>query len=136
MTSVELQAFRKLLFFTTPEAAYQLGQCSAHTWRQWESGERVIPENVSEMMHDLVHWRQQAVEAMRAEIARACSEQGAMPEVIELTWFESLSQWLNTPGPAGELRDPIHWRPHQSVLAQIATEYPNVMFTKPLPLGI
>lgn len=128
MKNTELEALRRLLFFSQAEAAELIGGCAHRTWQRWESGDRHIPDRIAEQIQELVAWRGRALDAARSEIARAAAEQGVMPRQIDLVWFASIDDWLDATGPAGEQRDALHWRPQQSVLAQLSSEYPSVKF--------
>ena len=123
MNKTELEAMRRLLFFSVAEAAELIGDVTPRSWQYWERGKREIPQDVFEKIKLLGEWRQSAIEALRSEIARANREQGGMPSVIELRWFEAMEDWIKTPSPGGEPRLPEYWRPHQSALAQILSEY-------------
>lgn len=123
MNNHELEALRRLLFFSASEAADLIGQCAHRTWQRWESGDRNVPSRISDDVAALVEWRSNALAAMRAQVAQVASKHG-MPDCIEIVWYATLDDWLNS----GEERQPIHWRPHQSVLAQISSEYPHVKF--------
>lgn len=123
MNKTELESLRRLLFFSVSEAAELIGGVTPRSWQYWEQGKREIPCDVSVKIMRLVKWRKSVLDALRAEIARANMEQGGMPSAIELRWFETLDGWVQTPSPGGEPRLPEYWRPHQSALAQILSEY-------------
>lgn len=122
MTNIELEALRRLLFFSQAEAADLIGQCAHRTWQRWESGDRNVPCRIADAIVELIGWRNAALATMRSQIARAASAHG-MPDQIELVWYGSIDKWVATPGPAGEKRAAVHWRPHQSVVAQLYAEH-------------
>jgi hypothetical protein len=128
MNNVELEAYRRLLFFSVAEAADQIGECSHRSWQRWEDGTRNIPDRVSDQIKVLVEWRNKALSAARSEIALAYAVQGE-PEKISLLWYESLDSWLTSPDPNGSVREAIKWRPQQSVTSAILADYPCATLT-------
>ena len=48
MQGAELEALRRLLFFSPPEAAALISGTSEQAWRRWESGARAVPDDVEE----------------------------------------------------------------------------------------
>lgn len=115
MTSFELEAVRRLLFFSPPEAAAMISDTSEQAWRRWESGARKVPEDVASRMMELVEWRQAAIDATIKQICAAPKEAS-----ITLVWYESLDDWATLPG-----REPALWRPQQSVCAAVFAEFPG-----------
>lgn len=114
MKSHELEALRRLLFFSVPEAAALIGGVSEQAWRRWESGARAVPEDVAARLHGLADWRQAAIDAAVRQI-------GAAPEAaVALVWYGSLDDWATLPG-----REPALWRPQQSAAAALAGEFPG-----------
>ena len=61
MTPETLQALRRLLFFTTAEAAELIGGVSERSWQYWESGKRTIPDDVIETVAHLCRWRNEQI---------------------------------------------------------------------------
>lgn len=57
MTPAQLQALRRLLFFSVSDAARLIGGCSERSWQYWESGKRTIPADVIATIYHLCHWR-------------------------------------------------------------------------------
>ena len=89
MTPTTLQALRRLLFFSVPEAAEHIGGVTERAWRFWESGKWPIPADVIERINGMLAWRERALaEAERAMIdARAAmakrgGEEAAPPSKI------------------------------------------------------
>lgn len=115
MKSFELEALRRLLFFSPPEAALLISQTSEQAWRRWESGARAVPVDVAERMTGLANWRQQAIDAAVKQISAAPSEVG-----IALVWYDTVDDWASLPG-----REPVLWRPQQSVIAALLAEFPG-----------
>ena len=111
MKSHELEALRRLLFFSVPEAAAMIGGVSEQAWRRWESGSRSVPEDVSARMQALSDWRQHAIDAAIRQIS------AAPDAAITLLWYSSLDDWATLPG-----RDPALWRPQQSACAAVFSE--------------
>lgn len=115
MKSFELEALRRLLFFSPPEAGLLVSQTSEQAWRRWEAGSRAVPADVAERILGLVDWRQRAIDAAIKQIAAAPAESG-----VTLLWYDSLDDWATLPG-----REPVLWRPQQSVLAALLGEFPS-----------
>lgn len=124
MTATELQAIRKLLFFSVPEAALLVaasperpGGVSERAWRQWESGERPVPEDVTLKLRELCDWRESALAAAIDQVKTMASAHGEPTELV-MVWYGRLQDWTSIKG-----RDPVLWRPQCSVLAQLASTY-------------
>lgn len=115
MRPAELQALRRLLFFSRQEAALMAAASperprgvSDRTWRMWEDGERLVPEDVAGRMWGLAEWRGRAIAAGRARIA------GHRGGAVALVWYSRMEEWATLPG-----REPVLWRPQQSVCAAL-----------------
>lgn len=115
MKSFEIEALRRLLFFSVPEAAALIGGASEQAWRRWEAGTRAVPADVAARMGDLVAWRLAAIDAAVRQIAAAPDSAD-----VYLVWYHSLDDWATLPG-----REPALWRPQQSVVAALAGEFPG-----------
>jgi len=117
MTPATLQALRRLLFFSVPEAATLIGRVTERSWRMWEHGERTIPNDVQESIVDLCHWRAQALTTAEKQIAALHVRHGPAASVA-LLWYQSLDDWATLPG-----REPAQWRPQCSVVAELAARH-------------
>jgi len=115
MKNFEIEALRRLLFFSIPEAAALIGGVSEQAWRRWEGGIRAVPADVAGRIGDLIAWRLAAIDAAVCQIAAAPG--GAD---VRLLWYHSLDDWATLPG-----REPVLWRPQQSVIATLAGEFPG-----------
>lgn len=113
MKSFELEALRRLLFFSQPEAALLVGDVGERAWRRWEEGSRAVPADVASRLRGLADWRQQAIDAAVRQIAEA-----PPAAQIALLWYADLEDWATLPG-----REPALWRPQQSVLAALLAEF-------------
>lgn len=115
MKSFELEAARRLLFFSPPEAAAMISGTSEQAWRRWESGARGVPDDVAGRVCSLLNWRQSAIDVAVGRISDS-------PENVEvaLIWYDSLDDWATLPG-----REPVMWRPQQSVCAALQAEFPG-----------
>lgn len=127
MTPTTLQALRRLLFFSRQEAAQLVAASlerpsgvSDRAWRQWEAGEFTIPSDVIARLRELLAWRSQALDTARAQITSMIESHGE-PEQVTLIWYGTLRRWMTLPG-----RTPDLWRPHCSVVAQIAADHAAV----------
>jgi len=117
MNNIELQALRRLLFFSVPEAARLVAASNdrpdgvqERTWRRWEDGTLAVPDNIAQTMTDLCDWRRIAIGAMRKQI----DSTGDDADIV-LIWYDILDDWVSMPG-----REPILWRPQCSVVAEAA----------------
>lgn len=115
MKHIELEALRRLLFFSPPEAASLIGDASEQAWRRWESGARKVPDDVAQRIADLVQWRQAAIDAAVKQISTAPPD-----TTIDLIWYDSLDDWATLPN-----REQVLWRPQQSVCAALLAEFPG-----------
>lgn len=115
MIPCQLEAARRLLFFSPPEAASMVSDTSEQAWRRWESGARKVPDDVVNRMTGLIEWRQAAIDATVKQISAA-----PMEASIALIWYESLDDWATLPS-----REPALWRPQQSVCAAVFAEFPG-----------
>ena len=80
MTPTTLKGFRRLFFFTIPEAARLIAASeetphgvSEQRWREWENGESPIPETLIARMKELNEWRSLALDATADNIRMASS---------------------------------------------------------------
>lgn len=108
MISHELEALRRLLFFSVPEAAVLIGGVAEQTWRRWEAGSRAVPDDVAQRVNDLVGWRDLAIGKVTDLINRSGGAGAA------LVWYSSMDDWASLPG-----REPVLFRPHQSACATL-----------------
>jgi len=114
MNAPELQALRRLLFFSAAEAARYLAAdedrpqgVEERTWNRWEAGKMPVPPNVAATVLQAVAYRDQAIQQITAEVLRTRQDQGA-PEYVALLWCAELDDWQHPP---------VLWRPQQSALA-------------------
>ena len=115
MQNTELEALRRLLFFSPPEAAAFVGGVSEQAWRRWEAGARKVPDDVASRMSDLARWRAAAIEASARQISEAPPD-----AQLALVWYDTLDDWATLPN-----REPAFWRPHQSVCAALLAKFPG-----------
>lgn len=117
MHAHELQALRRLLFLTPPEAARWVAAdaerpqgVEERTWNRWEAGTKPVPDNIARAVLALVAWRAQVV----AEIRDAIS---ADPRhALALPWVDDLDAWPD--------RNRARWRAHQSACAHVLASMP------------
>jgi hypothetical protein len=115
MNNTELEAARRLLFYSTAEAAALIGNVSEQGWRRWEAGSKPVPEDVAETLTALVNWRQKAIAATYDLVAKA--EQNSN---VVLLWYATEEDWCALKAHPEEF-----WRPQQSVTAEIAMSFPD-----------
>jgi len=118
MRNIELEALRRLLFFSVPEAAECIGDCRERSWRKWESGDRGVPDDVADRIRLMIKWRGQAIQAMVESIADGERASGVIPENIVLVWYDSVDDWITLDG-----RESALFRPQCSVIAEVAAAY-------------
>lgn len=114
MNPVELEAARRLLLFSLTEAATIVAGVSEQTWRRWEAGSKPIPDDVTETMSFLMKWRNNAISGTVQQL-----EASPAPKVC-LVWYQTMDDFGTLPD-----REPIFWRPHQSVCSALLAEYPG-----------
>lgn len=126
MTPATLQALRRLLFFSRQEAATLIAASPARprgvsdrAWRMFEAGELPVPKDIAERIAELTRWRESALAAAEAQIAdlRRQIPPGATVD-LAMCWYDTQKDWMTLPG-----REPIHFRPQQSVIAEIAARH-------------
>jgi hypothetical protein len=107
MLGSELEAFRRLLFYSRQEAGLWVAASperpngvSERAWKQWESSASV-PEDVEATIIELLAWRRQFI--ANAGDLRAIA-----------IWTDSLESWARL----HKMPDRF-WRPHQSAVAAI-----------------
>jgi len=127
MTPTTLVALRRLLFFTTQEAALFVAVSSEHPqgvsdqqWRQWENGEQPIPADLAQRITELVDWRSTALAATADTIRQQIRDKG-VPEAVFIIWYEDLDDWKSLPS-----REPLMWRLQQAVCAALAGMFSTV----------
>lgn len=128
MTPTTLQALRRLLFFSRPEAAILVAASperpegvSDRAWRMWEDGERPVPADVAERIGALAQWRERAIKTASDAIAGQTSQHG-QPAGLALVWYDTLDDWATREG-----REPVLWRPQQSACAALLAAYPGTI---------
>lgn len=130
MNGSTLKALRSLLFFTQDEAAALVGGVSLRSWQYWEVDRRTIPQDVVEKMSLLVAWRDQAISAGVESCKKMIESlpKGAEYEPISIVTYGSADDWMTLPD-----REPILWKPHCSVVAEIVAKVDGraVLFDAP-----
>lgn len=114
MSPTELEAARRLLFFSPPEAAALISQTREQSWRRWEGGTRGVPDDVVARIRFLLDWRKMSIADARAQI----QAQGAGKTAI--VWYASAYDFTSLDG-----REEVFWRPHQSACATLSAEFPD-----------
>ena len=116
MQAPELQALRRLLFFSAAEAARHLAAdeerpqgVEERTWNRWEAGKMPVPGNVADAVRQAVAYRSEVIETLTGELMAA-----TLPPVT--LWYAEQDDW---PGPA------VLWRPHQAGTAAVVGDAPG-----------
>lgn len=120
MTPTTLQALRRLLFFSVPEAAEHIGGVTERSWRKWEDGDRAVPDDVVKKITAMIAWRTNALTEAEAAIkdarrAMRGHDEGESPVV---TWYVTPQAWARA-----ERKRPEMWRPHCSVVAELCARH-------------
>ena len=120
MNAPELQALRRLLFFSVAEAARWIAVdadrprgVEERTWNRWESGKAPIPINIAAAVLELLVWHRRELAAVRQLVAARAS-----PDPLRLLTYPDGDDW-----PA----DRRHWRPSHSVAAHLLAEQPGAV---------
>lgn len=116
MQAPELQALRRLLFYSAPEAARWVARDAARprgveerTWNRWEAGKMPIPPTIAARVAELVAWRSRYRSALLDQLKPGGT--------LRLIWYAEADDWPE----AREL-----WRPAQSVIASVLAESDRV----------
>jgi hypothetical protein len=117
MNATELQALRRLLFFTQQEAASMISGTSHRAWQHWEDGKRAVPADVADRMRELCDWRERAIDTILEAVDNNIERLGEPVESIPLVWYANMHDWDGAP---------ILWRPHQSACAALVSLNPLV----------
>lgn len=131
MTPTELQALRRLLGYSPPEAARRVAAdperpqgVEERTWQRWERGERPPPPNIAQRVRELVAWRTLALADGRQLIEQQLR---AAAGPVRLLWYDQADDWPE----AAAL-----WRPAQTVAAQLLAEHePGAVALVPFDAG-
>lgn len=114
MNGCELGALRRLLMFSTAEAARWVASdelrpdgVEERTWNRWESGRVPVPENIADQITALAQWRAQYIKTL---VNRVAYQWQATHKQVALIWYGEAEDFL---GPAER------WRPHCSALAAL-----------------
>ncbi|WP_411753507.1 DUF1870 family protein [Serratia sp. (in: enterobacteria)] len=117
MNNTEFEAARRLLFFSLAEAATIVAGVSEQTWRRWEAGAKPIPDDVTETMSFLMKWRDNAILGAVQQLEESPDPQNTE---IFLVWYQTMDDFGTLPD-----REPIFWRPHQSVCSALLAAFPG-----------
>jgi Domain of unknown function (DUF1870). len=122
MGPANFQALRRLLFFTSKEAAQFIAASplSEQQWLAWENGVEPIPEDIVQRILMLVDWRATALAAMADTIRQQIKDKG-IPESIFILWYDRREDWISLPG-----REPAMWRVQQAVCAALTGMFQTV----------
>lgn len=109
MSAADCQALRQLLLLTQAEAAAWVGEVSERSWQYWESGRRLVPEDVGRTLRSIAAARVKSVDAAIAQI-----EAGSRPVSV---WYQTADDWKWRASPKD---DAWAWKLHNSVVSELA----------------
>jgi hypothetical protein len=118
MIAIEIAALRRLLFFSTAEAALLVSGTSTRAWEHWEAGKRKVPDDVAARMRELCDYRTTIIDAFTARATASESKSIDGSHNVALLYYGRSEDW-----PA----DAILWRPAQSALAHLHAEYGDLV---------
>jgi len=121
MNHVELEATRRLLFYSVEEAAQVIGNVTPEKWLNWESGKVPIPGKVEDLILDVLEEYLFHLESHIAEFEDKIHNQGA--KSVALVWY-SFEDYLSRPDSKFNL-SPEFWRPQHAICAQLKMAYPD-----------
>lgn len=94
-----------------------IGGVSPRSWQFWERGERTIPADVIATIRRMLAWRAKALAEALTAMAEIQARHG-QAEAIRLVWYPTAADWATASGS-----DPLTWRPHCSVAAELAAHH-------------
>lgn len=112
MNNFQLQAMRKLLMFDVAEAAEVIGGVSNRTWQYWEAGRSLVPDDVKKTICELYELRILLI----SEINKV--------QISQFRWYHTYDSFIADYPQS----DSVHWRLHQSVLAQVYADDQSIVF--------
>lgn len=119
MNAPELQALRRLLFFSVAEAARFLAADEARpngveerTWNRWESGKVAVPDNIAATVRQAAGYRAEFIDTVAQAVQDSQAQHGSQAQLC-IVWYAELEDW---PHP------PLLWRPQQSAVAAVVAE--------------
>lgn len=118
MNATELQALRRLLFYSTIEAASMIGGVSERAWKYWEAGARAVPPDVAGAILEILEWRENLIDLFMERIAsadREWAERGAHEDAIDSARLGIVFYERAIDQPDSDRL----WRPYQSACAAI-----------------
>ena len=120
MNAAELQALRRLLFFSVAEAARYLAAdaqrpdgVEERTWNRWEAGKMPVPPNIAKVVVDMVEYRETVLQGLNARLIQQEANEAGF---LHLPWCVDPGDWLHA------MRQ---WRPHQSAQAAALAHWPR-----------
>lgn len=108
LSAAECQALRQLLLLTQKEAGTWIGQVSERSWQYWESGQRPVPQDVSNLLSEIVKEREQLIRSAISQL-----DAGARPVAV---WYQTEDDWKWRRAPSDK---PWAWKLHNSVIAEL-----------------
>lgn len=122
MTPQKIEAYRRLLFMSIPEASRWLGRTlhnpkgvNDRYWRLLENGQRSVSLDIQKNIRALVFWRTSALAVTTNRIKK--SPLGS----VYLIWYHTEADWLSL-----KTNEVSLWRPQQSVVADMLSKHSNI----------
>lgn len=112
MNNYQLQAMRKILMLDVAEAAEGIGGVSNRTWQYWEAGRSLVPDDVKKTICELYELRILLI----SEINKV--------QISQFRWYHTYDSFIADYPQS----DSVHWRLHQSVLAQVYADNQSIVF--------
>ena len=120
LNGLELQAIRKILMFEVTEAAELIGECTARSWRRWESGKVKPPKDIQSKIFKLIERRNNIKKGI---VTRWQWEiKGGLSEGLTLKYYSTFDE--HRADFPHENRD--RWRLYQSAVMTLLIERDDV----------
>lgn len=114
MKPIELAALRRLLMFSTAEAARWVAAdedrptgVEERTWNRWESGRVPVPRTIEKRMTELVTYRDKMARSMAKGLQDLWH---ATRQPLPLLWFSEVEDYPFAP---------VEWRPYCATVAHL-----------------
>ena len=124
MNNIELEAVRRFLFLSVPEAARMVSETSEAAWRKWEYGKNPVPVDVQSRLRMMLEYREGVVDMLDGSIGKILDESETGELNIPLIWYDSVDDFLTYS------EYPMFWRPYCSAISEICASYHSIHLVK------